>query len=173
MNRHSQNTEMQQMLANWRGTRNNPGTGALADPFDVNPIRRSFLLVLASVLVIVVPWLIGDAAITVVMLTVGWLAATGIVIGVPVLVWSLTEAGVIKIRGRIRPSIDQLDISPRVKHILQRHGYTEIHAVLSASDEALILLSNMDQRGLREVRQAVSVWKYRRWQEQGFRGPGV
>lgn len=163
---------MQQLMAMWRGTRNNPGAGSLTDPFAVNPIRRSAALVSSSAAVILVPWMIGEVAVTTIMLTTGWLAVTGLVFGVPVLVWSLIEAGVIRIKGKIRPPVDQLDISPRLMHVLQRHGYTEIQLVDSAPDQALSMLSNMDQRGLREIRQAVAVWKYRRWQEQGFRGPG-
>jgi hypothetical protein len=35
-----------------------------------------------------------------------------------------------------------------------------------------MLLSNMDHRGLREIRRAITLWKYRRWQEQGFPATG-
>jgi hypothetical protein len=55
-----------------------------------------------------------------------------------------------------------------VLHVLQRHGYETIESVDTAPDAALMLLSNMDLRGLREVRRAIAVWKYRRWQEKGF-----
>jgi hypothetical protein len=68
----------------------------------------------------------------------------------------------------MHPPVDQLDISPRLIHILLRHGYDTIESVDSAPDAALLLLSNMDARGVRDVRRAVAVWRYRRWQEQGF-----
>jgi hypothetical protein len=35
-------------------------------------------------------------------------------------------------------------------------------------DAMLLLLSNMDARGVHEIRRAIAVWKYRRWQEKGF-----
>jgi hypothetical protein len=168
VNRHSGISDSQQLMATWRGCRNNPGTGSLADPFAVNPIRRSLTLVCSCALVIFVPWLISEAAVTTVMLSVGWLAVTGIVIGIPVLFWSLGEAGVKIALARLRPPIHGLDISPRVLHVLQRHGYETIQSVDTEPDAALMLLSNMDPRGLREVRRAITVWKYRRWQEKGF-----
>lgn len=156
------------LVLQWRGCRNNPGTGSLADPFAENPIRRSFYLVVACALTMVVPWMIGEAALTTVMLSVGWLAVAGLVMGVPILIWSLVEAGYAVARGRLRPGVDQLDISARLIHLLVRHGYDTITDVDRASDGDLMLLSNMDARGLRDVRRAVAVWKYRRWQERGY-----
>jgi hypothetical protein len=157
------------LIALWRGCQHNPGTGYLADPFAVNPIRRSFVLVLGCAAIIVGPnWIGGEAAMTTVMLSVGWLAVTGFVLGLPVLVWSLAEAGMARVKNRLQPSLEQLDLSPRVLHVLQRHGYDTIESVETASDSALLMLSNMDQRGLREVRRAIALWRYRRWQERGF-----
>src|SRR5215208_286916 len=71
------------------------------------------------------------------------------------------------------PPVDQLEISPRVLHVLQRHGYLTIESVETASDPALMLLSNMDTRGLQEVRRAATLWRYRRWQERGFPAGGA
>jgi hypothetical protein len=45
-----------------------------------------------------------------------------------------------------------------------------IASVEEAPDAALLLLSNMDARALREIRRAISLWRYRRWQERGFHG---
>ena len=156
----------------WRGCRTNPGTGYLADPFAINPIRRSATLVVACAVIVFLPWVFGEELATTVMLSVGWLAMTGLVIGLPVLLLSLGEAGVQAIRRRLRPTVDQLEITPRVAHILLRHGYEAIDEVDRAPDAALLLLSNMDARGVREIRRAIALWKYRRWQEQGFPATG-
>ncbi len=156
----------------WRGCRTNPGTGYLADPFAINPIRRSAILVVACAAIVFIPWFFGDELATTVMLSIGWLAMTGLVIGLPVLLLSLGEETVRTVRRRLRPTVDHLEISPRVAHILLRHGYEAIDEVDRAPDAALLLLSNMDARGLREVRRAVSLWKYRRWQERGFPATG-
>jgi hypothetical protein len=156
----------------WRGCRTNPGTGYLADPFAINPIRRSATLVAGCAAIVFLPWLFGEELATTVMLSVGWLAMTGLVIGFPVLVMSLIEEGVRAARRRLRPTVDQLEITPRVAHILFRHGYESIDEVDRAPDAALLLLSNMDNRGIREIRRAIAIWKYRRWQEQGFPATG-
>ncbi len=142
------------------------------DPFAVNPIRRSFGLVLVCSVTIFGPLAIGGSVAMSVMVSVGWLAVTGLVIGTPILIWSLVEEGIDLIRTRLRPTVDQLQLSPRVVHVLTRHGYQEIDAVDNASDTTLLLLSNMDARGLREVRRAINLWKYRRWQDQGFPATG-
>ncbi|HEY8446063.1 MAG TPA: DNA-directed RNA polymerase subunit alpha C-terminal domain-containing protein [Thermomicrobiales bacterium] len=152
----------------WRGYQTATSTGQLADPFAVNPIRRSTALVVACSLTVTAPWAFGEGVGTTVMLSVGWLAMTGLVIGIPVLLISLLEAGFTLARRRLRPSVEQLDISPRVQHVLMRHGYHAIADVDRTPDAALLLLSNMDARALREVRRAIALWKYRRWQERGF-----
>lgn len=161
-----------EMVIGWRGARSNPGTGYLADPFAVNPIRRSLILVLSCSGIVFIPWLFGEEIATTIMLSVGWLAMTGLVIGLPVLAMSLIEEAVRSVRRRLRPPIEQLEITPRVAHILYRHGYESIEEVDRTPDAALFLLSNMDNRGVREIRRAISVWKYRRWQEQGFPATG-
>jgi hypothetical protein len=157
-----------QLMATWRGCRSHTDTGSLADPFAVNPIRRSLLLVVVCAGVLFGPWLISEAIATTIMLSVGWLAVTGLVMGIPVLIWSLIEAAVLLLRRRMHPPVEALDLSPRVVHILQRHGYDTIESVDLAPDAALLLLSNMDVRGVRDVRRAIAVWRYRRWQEQGY-----
>lgn len=163
-----------QLMATWRGCRGwCSSTSSVADPFAVHPVRRSFALVTGCALVILVPWMIGNVALTTVMLAVGWLAVTGLVMGVPILIWSVAELGVAHVRNRRRPPVDQLAVSPRLLHVLQRHGYRTIESVETASDSALLVLSNMDARGLREVRRAVTVWRYRRWQERGFPAGGA
>ena len=144
----------------------------IADPFAVNPIRRSAGLVVVCLIVLFVPWLISEQVGTTVMLSLGWLAVTGLVMGFPILIWSLAEEGIRLLSHRIHPSVDQLNLSPRVEHILLRHGLTTIRDVDQTPDEGLLLLSNMDQRGLREIRRAVALWKYQRWQESGFAATG-
>lgn len=146
--------------------------GDAIDPFAVNPVRRSFGLSAISALVVFLPLWLGGAVATTVMLSVGWLAVTGLVIGLPILLWSLAEEGWRLVGARLHPTVDRLDLSPRVVHVLRRHGYATIAAVDEADDAALLLLSNMDPRGLREARRAISLWKYRRWQERGFPATG-
>ncbi len=141
----------------------------LPDPFAINPIRRSLVLVGTSGAVVCGALLAGDPITTLVMLSVGWLAITGIVMGLPVLVLSLLDEGWRRLQQRLHPSVDQLDLSPRLCHVLRRHGYHAITAVEHASDDALLVLSNMDARGVRDVRRAVNLWHYRRWQDGGFR----
>ncbi|MGH2535256.1 MAG: DNA-directed RNA polymerase subunit alpha C-terminal domain-containing protein [Thermomicrobiales bacterium] len=149
-----------------------PRTCHFADPFAVNPIRRSFILVGGCAAAIIGPALAGDEALTVAMLSVGWLAITGIVIGTPILLWSLVEEALRLLRRRWRPTVDSLDVSPRLIHILTRHGYEAIEEIDRASDADLLVLSNMDRRGLQETRRAVAIWKYRRWQDEGFPATG-
>lgn len=172
MKRRTGDSDMQQLMATWRGFRNNPGTGSLADPFAVNPIRRSFALVAGCLIAIIVPWLISDAAMTAAMLSITWLAITGLVFGIPVLVWSLFAAAFKHLRAQLQPSIDELDLSPRIKHLLMRHGYDTIDGLEIETDAALLMLSNLDKRGVQEIRRAVTLWKYRRWQDQGFPSVG-
>ena len=64
---------------------------AIHDPFERHPIRRSFLMVVGCALVLLLPWIISDEAGESVMISIGWLALTGIVIGIPVLIISLIE----------------------------------------------------------------------------------
>lgn len=168
MKRENAGVEMLPSRSMMRGARFVSGQSDLADPFATNPIRRSAALVVVCLALLFVPWTISDVLATTLMLSIGWLAVTGVVIGLPVLMWSAAEEAVSIIRARLRPPVSALDISPRLIHVLQRHGYESIDDVERASDAALASLSNMDPRGLREVRRAVTVWKYRRWQERGF-----
>src|SRR3954469_18348785 len=105
--------ENQRLMLSWRGFRSNPGTGALADPFAENPIRRSFLLVATCTTVILTPWFFGATAVSFVMLSVGSLAVTGIAMGLPVLLWSVSEALIRMVRERMCPTVAELEISPR------------------------------------------------------------
>ncbi len=151
-----------------RGAGIGPGGGDHADPFAINPIRRSAGLVAASAAAFFGPLLVGGPAAATAMLAGGWLGLIGLAIGLPVLGLSLAEAGWGRLSRRLRPPIEALDLPPRLIHLLRRHGYDSIDLVERTPDAALLLLSNMDPRGVREVRRAVALWRYRRWQEQGF-----
>lgn len=144
----------------------------LADPFAINPVRRSLGVVLVSALVVFGPLAVGGAVATTAMLAVGWLGVTGLVMGTPILVWSAAEESWRRVDRRFHPGVDQLGLSARVEHVLVRHGYESIDEVDRETDAGLLLLSNLDARGLREVRRAISLWKYRRWQDQGFPATG-
>ena len=139
-----------------------------AHPFAVNPVRRSAGLVAAGAATFLGPLLVGGETGTTAMLAGGWLGMIGLAIGIPVLVLSLLEAGWDAVRRRLHPPVEQLDLPPRLTHVLRRHGYDSIAAVERTPDAALLLLANMDPRGLREVRRAVALWRYRRWQDAGF-----
>lgn len=157
---------------NWRTTRAQALNSGVSDPFAVNPIRRSATLVAVCLIVLLGPWLVDEDFGVTVMLAVGWLAVTGLVMGTPVLIWSLAEAGIALVQRRIHPTVEQLGLSPRVEHILVRHGLTTIRDIDETPDDGLLLLSNMDTRGLREIRRSITLWKYRRWQESGFSAVG-
>jgi hypothetical protein len=161
-----------EQFAYWRTARSQSCTSGVADPFVVNPIRRSLGLVVVCLALLVGPWLISEQAGTTVMLSVGWLAATGLVMGLPILVWSCVEELIRILRRRVHPSIDLLELSPRVEHVLARHGFQTIESVDQTPDDGLLLLSNMDARSVREIRRAITLWKYRRWQENGFAATG-
>lgn len=148
----------------WSGSASN-----LADPFASNPIRRSFGLVVGSSAIVLVAVRLNEPITSIVMLSIGWLALTGIVMGIPILLLSLVEEAWIRMQRRRYPRVDQLDLSPRILHVLRRHGYESIQMIEHAPDTALLLMSNMDARGLHDVRRAVRLWRYRRWQEGGFR----
>ncbi len=105
-------------------------------------------------------------------LVTGWFGLTGLVICTPIFLISLAEEGWHMLERRIWPTIDQLDLSPRAHNLLRRHGFVTIASVERTSDPSLLLLSNMDARALQEIRRGISLWRYRRWQEGGFREAG-
>ena len=155
----------------WRA-RSQVLNSSVSDPFAVNPIRRSAGLCGVCSVTLVGPWLISEQFGITMMLATGWLAVTGLIMGIPILIWCIGEWLVAFIQQRIHPGIDQLNLSPRVEHVLLRHGLTTIRQIEATPDEGLLLLSNMDQRGVHEIRRSISVWKYRRWQESGFTAVG-
>lgn len=138
------------------------------DPFAVNPIRRSALLVAASALAFFGPLLLGGPNGAMTIIAGGWLGLVGMALGIPVLLLSLGEELYGRVIERLRPSVERLDVSPRVQHILVRHGYQAIATVEQTPDAVLLLLSNMEQRDVGELRRAISLWHYREWQERGF-----
>jgi len=109
----------------------------------------------------------GDSR-ALVLIGTGWLAATGIIMCTPIVIWCLIEEAWRYVHRRITPPLDVLDLSPRARNLLRRHGFETIRAVDETSDSTLALLSNMDQRAIREIRRSISIWKYQRWQERGF-----
>lgn len=139
------------------------------DPFAINPVRRSlaaFTIFTAAFILPMAVLPVDLEALTMVLF--GWLAAIGMVLTFPVLVMSLIELGWTRIARRLYPSIDLLEISPRVRNLLNRYGFRTIDSVERTSDDAFLMLTNFDPRALRELRRAISIWKYRRWQDAGF-----
>jgi len=109
----------------------------------------------------------GEPGVTA-MIAGGWMGMIGLAIGLPVLGLSLLEVGWEQLRRYLDPGIDQLAISRRLINILRRHGYDSIAMVEATPDATLLSLSNMDRRGLQEVRREIARWRYLRWQAAGF-----
>jgi hypothetical protein len=143
------------------------------DPFAVNPIGRSLATFVISFLVVAVPIkLLNSQLEALMMVTFGWMAIIVMVFSFPVLLISLCEALYTAISRRVHPSVDLLELSPRVRNLLRRYGYTSIDSVDETSDDALLMLTNFDPLAVRELRRAISLWKYRRWQDAGFPANG-
>lgn len=139
------------------------------DLFAVNALRRSFYITSVSWLTIFFPliFLRGDAQ-ALVLIGAGWLAAAGVVFVTPIFIWCLAELAWNRFRRKRHPTVDMLDLTPRPINLLQRYGYETIAAVDRTPDASLMVLPNMDARTLREIRRAINIWKYQRWQERGF-----
>jgi hypothetical protein len=143
--------------------------GDCNDIFAVNPLRRSAWIVAVSWAMLLVPVFVLHGELrSLVLVGTGWIAATGIIMVTPILIWCLVEEAVKAIRRRITPPIEALNLSPRAFNLLRRHGFETIDEVDAAPDSSLLLLSNMDARALREIRRAINLWRYQRWQERGF-----
>ena len=148
--------------------------GDCNDIFAVNPLRRSAWIVSISWALLLVPIFLmtGDWQ-ALILIAVGWIAATGIIMCTPILIWCLVEEAWKLIRRRISPPIEALDLSPRAYNLLRRHGFESIDSVDATPDSSLMLLSNMDARAVLEIRRAISIWRYQRWQERGFPADGL
>ena len=143
--------------------------GGVNDLFAENPLRRSAWIVGVSWAMLLGPaWLLDGDARALVLIAFGWLAVTGIVMVTPILIWCLAEEAWKVVRRRVDPPVTLLDLSPRAANLLRRHGFETIASVEATSDVSLSLLSNMDARAIREIRRAISIWRYMRWQERGF-----
>ncbi len=143
------------------------------DPFSVNPIRRSLVAVIGSLGIITVPFLISESAGATVMLSVGWLAMAVLVFSLPVLIWATVEEMVAALRRKVHPPVSELDLPQRIVHILQRHGVGTIRAAEHLDEASLLLMSNLTPRDAQAVERALSLWRYRRWQDAGFPAGGM
>lgn len=144
------------------------------DLFATNPLRRSAWVVGVSWALVLGPYFLLDGEYRALALVgVGWLAATGIIMCTPILVWCVVEELVKAVRRRITPPIEELNLSERAYNLLRRHGFESISSVETVPDSSLLLLSNMDTRALKEIRRSISLWRYRQWQERGFPADGM
>jgi len=144
------------------------------DLFATNPLRRSAWIVGVSWAMVLVPYFLPHGEYRAIALVGGgWLAATGIIMCTPILVWCLVEELVKVVRRRVNPPIEELSLSPRAYNLLRRHGLETIASVETLPDGSMLLLSNMDARALREIRRSISLWRYRQWQERGFPADGM
>src|SRR5688572_10280697 len=98
----------------YQQTRYNSVGSSDTDLFAVNPLKRSFIISAICWSVVLVPLLLleGDLQASI-LIAGGWLAAAGIVFVTPIFFWSIAEAGWERIRWRVSPTIDDLDLSPR------------------------------------------------------------
>lgn len=143
--------------------------GESNDLFAVNPLRRSAWIAGVCWALLLVPgYLMHGELRMLILISTSWLAATGVIMVTPIFLWCVVEEAWRGLRRRITPPIEQLDLSPRAYNLLRRHGFESIASVDAAPDTSLLLLSNMDARALREIRRAIHLWRYRRWQERGF-----
>lgn len=142
----------------------------IGDIFAVNPIRRSLAAIAVCLALIAGPvtFLDGDDQVAALIAT-SWFTFTGLIMCVPVLLISLVEEGWRQFQRLVWPTIDNLDLTPRAHSILRRHGFVTIASVERAPDALLLLLSNMDNQTLHDIRRSISLYRYRRWQENGFR----
>ena len=146
------------------------GYSDLNDLFAINPIRRSLGTIVASLVLISAPLALPNGEFrTLFLLIAVWFGATSIVMCTPILIWCSAEEAWRWLQRQLWPTIDQLDLSPRAHNLLRRHGYVTIASVERTPDSTLLLLSNMDSRTVHEIRRRISIWRYLRWQETGFR----
>src|SRR5687768_13728405 len=97
------------------------------DLFAVNPLRRSFCIVAVCWALLLVPaYLMHGELRALILIGGGWLAATGIIMCTPIVIWCLIEEAVRFVRRRITPPIEVLDLSPRAYNLLRRHGFESI-----------------------------------------------
>jgi hypothetical protein len=161
------NRRSQRLSATYQPYRSAPSIAW--DPFAVNPIGRSLATFVISTIAVIVPIALFSPRLeALTMISFGWAAIIGMVFSLPVLLISLCEALWNAVSRRIYPSIDLLDLSPRVRNLLRRYGYTSIDSVDQTSDDALLMLTNFDPLAVHELRRAISIWKYLRWQDAGF-----
>lgn len=153
----------------YQATRRSAYGSSPDDLFAVNPVRRSAAITAGSWALLVLPaaFLQGDLQ-ALLLIGFGWMAAAGVVFVTPIFIWSVVEVGWRAYRRRKHPGIEELEISQRVYNLLVRHGFETIEHVDRTPDSSLLLLSNLDARTVRNVRRAISIWKYQRWQERGF-----
>lgn len=133
------------------------------DPFAVHPIRRSAIASLISGLLLIgAPLVFGTSSnvTTGIYLTVGWILAAVFVLAVPILLISLLEAGWRGLKCHVHPSVSELDLSPRVANLLRRHHFETLDDIERTPDGVMLLLSNFDAEALREVRRAISLFRY-------------
>lgn len=144
------------------------------DLFAINPLKRSAWIVSVSWALVLLPYYLLDGDFQAIALVAGgWLAATGIVMCTPILIWCLIEELVKAVQRRVNPPIEDLNLSARAYNLLRRHGFESIVSVDTLPDESLLLLSNMDVRAMDEIRRSISLWRYRQWQERGFPADGM
>lgn len=152
------------------GMRVGTGHSDLGDLFSVNPIRRSLGVIVTSIIIMILPpmFLAGPAQAAALVLAI-WFGCTGLILCIPILIWSVIEEIWRYCQRRLWPTVEQLELSPRAHNLLRRHGFVTITSVEQTPDTTMLLLSNMDHRALHEIRRSISLWRYRRWQERGFR----
>ena len=119
------------------------------DPFAVNPVRRSLATFIFCSAAFIGPMAVFPPNLeAMAMVLFGWLAAIGMVLSFPILLMSLAELGWKHLARRLYPSVDLLDVSPRVRNLLNRYGFRTIDSVDRCSDDGFLMLTNFDPKAL-------------------------
>lgn len=135
----------------------------------VSPVRRSAGLVITCVLILSVAFSLRSSnAIGPWMVVAASLAGAMLVLGLPVLVWSVVESLVRRHRRRTSPPLHELGLSIRLENILRKAGYETIRDVERLGIADLMLLPRVEFDEAKQFERALTLYRYRRWQEAGF-----
>ena len=148
-----------------------PGEPSLNGIFTTNPIRRSVILIavcLAVIATVVVLFQHGGTRGGGLLVLAAALAAAILLLAVPLLLWSIIADAARRHRRRTSPDLADLRLSVRTENILRRSGHETVADIVGLDDDQLLGLPRMEDHDVRQIRRALSLWDYRRWQESGF-----
>ena len=148
-----------------------PSEPSLNGIFAVNPIRRASGLAVACLLVIAAVVLLlqgGSGRGNALLLIVAALAGAMLLIATMLLLWSVLAEVHRRYRRRTSADLAELRLSVRTENILRRAGYETVADIDGLDDDQLLGLPRMEDHDIRQIRRALSLWTYKRWQDAGF-----